>query len=86
MYESAVWHTTINTGVNMSDRNVSKTNKDGHDPLQVTIGPITRARAKRFKEALAKLIQEVQLKEDSKLTINEEQKLVHIIKAIINES
>ena len=37
-----------------NDRNVSRTNKDGHDPLQVTIGPITRARAKRFKEGLAK--------------------------------
>ena len=68
------------------NRNVSRTNKDSHDPLQVTIEPITRGHAKRLKEALAELIQEVQLKEDSKLIINEEQKLVLIIKAIINKS
>ena len=55
-----------------ADRNMSRTNKDSHDPLQVTIEPITRGHAKRLKEALAELIQEVQLKEDSKLTINEE--------------
>ena len=30
-----------------------------HDPLSVPIGPITRLRAKRFKEALNGLIQEV---------------------------
>ena len=29
-----------------------------HDPIQVPIGPVTRARAKKFKEGLNGLIQE----------------------------
>ena len=29
-----------------------------HDPIQVPIGPVTRARAKKFKEVLNGLIQE----------------------------
>ena len=35
------------------------------DPLQGMEGPLTRARAKRVKEALQGLVMEVQTKEDS---------------------
>ena len=32
----------------------------GHDPVRVPLGPVTRARAKRFKEALQALVRAVQ--------------------------
>ena len=53
--------------------------------MRVPVGPITRARAKRFKEALNGLIQETwdaskMLK--SKMGPSEDQGLVNIIKAI----
>jgi hypothetical protein len=53
------------------------------DPLSLPSGPITRLRAKRFKEALNGLIQENGV--DSKKTnvgLNNDQGLVHVIKAI----
>jgi hypothetical protein len=53
------------------------------DPLSLPSGPITRLRAKRFKEALNGLIQENGV--DSKKTNvgpNNDQGLVHVIKAI----
>jgi hypothetical protein len=52
------------------------------DPLSLPSGPITRLRAKRFKEALNGLIQENGV--DSKKTKmpNNNQGLVHVIKAI----
>lgn len=37
---------------------VVKDENHGADPVQVPIGPVTRTRAKRFKEGLNKLIQE----------------------------
>ncbi|KAL5738577.1 hypothetical protein ACOSP7_031338 [Xanthoceras sorbifolium] len=55
------------------------------DPLHVPIGPITRARAKRFKEALNGLIQDTLADSELlKLKINphEDQGLINIIKAI----
>ena len=55
------------------------------DPLHVPIGPITRARAKRFKEALNDLIQDTWV--DSKLlkpkiSPHEDQGLINVIKAM----
>ena len=53
------------------------------DPLSLPSGPITRLRAKRFKETLNGLIQEIWA--DSKKTTmgsNANQGLIHIIKAI----
>jgi len=46
------------------------------DPLSLPSGPITRLRAKRFKDALNGLIQE------TKMGSNNNQGLVHVIKAI----
>ena len=53
------------------------------DPLSLSIGPITRLRAKRFKEALNGLIQEIWAdSKKTKMGSNANQGLVHIIKAI----
>ena len=53
------------------------------DPLHVPVGPITRAKAKRFKEALNGLIQETWTNSEilkSKMGPHEDQGLVNIIK------
>lgn len=47
-----------------NDRNPTKSS-NFKDPLQGMEGPLTRARAKRVKEALQGLVMEVQTKEDS---------------------
>ncbi|KAL5801030.1 hypothetical protein ACOSQ3_032662 [Xanthoceras sorbifolium] len=55
------------------------------DPLHVPIGPITRARAKRFKEALNGLIQDTWADSEllkPKMNPHEDQGLINIIKAI----
>jgi hypothetical protein len=53
------------------------------DPLSLPSGPITRRRAKRFKEALNGLIQENGVdSKKTKMGPNNDQGLVHVIKAI----
>ena len=55
------------------------------DPLQVPFGPITRARAKRFKEVLNGLIQDTWADSEllkSKMSPHEDQGLTNVIKAI----
>jgi hypothetical protein len=55
----------------------------GQDPLSLPSGPITRLRAKRFKEALNGLIQENEADpKKTKMGSNNNQSLVHVIKAI----
>ena len=50
------------------------------DPLEIPRGPITRAKAKRFKEALNVLIQDSQAEGAHGLNSKKETKLVHVIK------
>ena len=50
------------------------------DPLEIPLGPITRARAKRFKEALNVLIQDSQAEGAHGLNSKKKTKLVHVIK------
>jgi hypothetical protein len=53
------------------------------DPLSLPSGPITRLRAKRFKEALNGLIQENEAdSKKTKMGSNNNQGLVHVIKAV----
>jgi hypothetical protein len=53
------------------------------DPLSLPSGPITRLRAKRFKEALNGLIQENWANfKKTKIGSNNNQGLVHVIKTI----
>ena len=49
------------------------------EPLQISTGPMTKARAKSFKEALNGLIQEVFTSQGSKFITEDEPKLVHMI-------
>ena len=55
------------------------------DPLHVPVGPITRARAKRFNEALNGLIQDSWANSEllkSKMSPLEDQGLINVIMAI----
>ena len=55
------------------------------DPLHVPVGPITRARAKRFKEALNGLIQDTCADSKllkSKISPYEDQGLINVIEAM----
>ena len=36
-----------------------KAQRNSHEPIQVPVGPVTRARAKRFKEELNNLVRKV---------------------------
>ena len=50
------------------------------DPLEIPLGPMTRVRAKRFKEALNVLIQDAQVEAAHGFNFKEETKMVHVIK------
>ena len=50
------------------------------DPLEIPLGPMTRARVKRFKETLNVLIRDVQVAEAHMFNSKEETKMVHVIK------
>ena len=50
------------------------------DPLEISLGSITRARAKRLKETLNVLIQDAQVESVHVLNSKEETKMVHVIK------
>ena len=50
------------------------------DPLEITLGLMTRAKAKRFKEALNFLIQDAQVEGAHVFNSKEETKMVHVIK------
>ena len=50
------------------------------DPFEIPLGTMTRARAKRFKEALNVLIRNVQVEEAHMFNSKVETKMVHVIK------
>ena len=49
------------------------------DPLEIPLGLMTRARAKRVKEALNVLIRDAQVEEAHVFNSKEETKMVHVI-------
>jgi hypothetical protein len=49
------------------------------DPLEVPVGPVTRLRAKRFKEAFNGLFQYMWAKVDFKRILNNEQAVINLI-------
>ena len=53
------------------------------DPLQIPTGPITRARARRIKEALNKLVQDTLAKQDSLQPVHSTNQVFNIIWAEI---
>ena len=49
------------------------------DPLEIPLGPMTRARVKKFKDALNVLIRDAQVEEAHVFNSKEETKMVHVI-------
>ena len=48
------------------------------DPLEIPLGPMTRARVKKFKDALNVLIRDAQVDEAHVFNSKEETKMVHV--------
>ena len=72
-----------NQGAGQVDHTLGNGVEYAQDPLSLPSGPITRLRAKRFKEALNGLIQENWAdSKKTKMGSNNNQGLVHAIKAI----
>jgi hypothetical protein len=72
-----------NQGAGYADHTHGNGAEVAQDPLSLPSGPITRLRAKRFKEALNGLIQENWAdSKKTKMGSNNNQGLVHVIKAI----
>ncbi|GMN45082.1 hypothetical protein TIFTF001_014279 [Ficus carica] len=63
-----------------------KAARNTHEPIQVPVGPVTRAQAKRFKEELNNLVWRVLQQEESVFTTEGEQRLVLLIKVDPEES
>jgi hypothetical protein len=63
-----------------------KAQRNFHEPVQVPVGPVTRARAKRFKEELNNLVQRVLQQEESLFTTDGDQRLILLIKFDPEES
>ena len=57
----------------------SRAKEGSVDPLEVPLDPMTRDRAKRFKEALHVLIRDVHVEEASVFNSKKETKMVHVI-------
>ncbi|GMN74212.1 hypothetical protein TIFTF001_053129 [Ficus carica] len=53
--------------------------KNSHEPIQVLVGPRTRARAKRFKKELNNSVRRVLQQEESMFTTDGEQRLILLI-------
>ena len=72
-----------NQGAGHVDYTLGDASEFAQDPLSLPSGPITRLRAKRFKEALNGLVQEKWAdSKKTKMGSNNNQGLVHVIKAI----
>ena len=73
----------VNQVAGHADHTLGNGAEVAQDPLSLPSGPITRLRAKRFKEALNGLIQENWAdSKKTKMGSNNNQGLVHVIKAI----
>ena len=78
-----VGHFDANQGARHADHTHGNGAEFAQDHLSLPSGPITRLRAKRFKEALNGLIQEKWAdSKKTKMGSNNNQGLVHVIKAI----
>ena len=69
----------------VSSSHCDENHKTFKDPLHVPVGPITKARSKKIKEALNGLIQEIWANsnaEHSKLGPKEDEGVINLIQAI----
>ena len=58
----------------------SRAKEGSVNPLEVPLGPMTRAMAKRFKEALHVLMQDAHVEEARVFNSGKETKMAHVIK------
>lgn len=63
-----------------------KDTRHARDPIQVSIGPMTRTRAKRFKAELNNLVRRVLQQEESVFTTEKKQRPVLLIKVDSEEN
>ena len=70
----------LNVTLHRMSADGSRAKEGSVDPLEVPLGPMTRARAKRFKEALHVLIRDAHVEEARVFNSKKETKMVHIIK------
>ena len=75
----------FSTMVMLADEDI-KAQWNSHEPTKVPVGPVTRARAKRFKEELNNLVQRVLQQEESVFATDGEQRLILLIKFDPEES
>jgi len=63
--------------------------QESNDPLEVPVGPVTRLRAKKFKEAFNGLLQDTWAKVDFNRILNNEEKvvinLIHVQEGLVGE-
>jgi hypothetical protein len=57
--------------------------QESNDPLEVPVGPVTRLRAKRFKEAFNGLLQNTWAKVDFKRILNNKDQVVINLKGLV---
>ena len=81
-----IFHVSDNSRTNPFEERGNDENQQAFkDPLHVSVGPITRARPKKIKEALNGLIQEIQADSNaghSKLGPKEDEGVINLIQAI----
>jgi hypothetical protein len=83
VYDANQGANDANQGAGQVDHTLGNGAEYAQDPLSLPSGPITRLRAKHFKEALNGLIQENWVdSKKTKMGSNNNQGLVHVIKAI----
>jgi len=60
------------------------------DPLEVLVGPVTRLRAKKFKEAFNELLQDTWVKVDFKMICNNKElaliNLIHVEEGLVGRT
>ena len=71
---------SFNTYVNLPKKKEHDAIQPSKDPLEVPVGPVTRLRAKKFKEAFNGLLQDTWAKVDFKrICNNKEQVVINLI-------
>ena len=63
-----------------------KAQRNSHEPIQVPVGPVTRGRAKRFKEEFNSLVQRAPQQQESVYTTDGEQRFILLNKFDPEES
>ena len=85
MYENEKWRLCSGTGKMKYEDKGDENQQAFKDPQHVLVGPITKARSKKIKEALNGLIQDIWVDSNtghSKLGPKEDEGVINLIQAI----